>query len=84
MTQPKLQEIIGYDCEVSVPNGPAVHGYILARWMDEAQKNFDAWLAEHYRRAKAEAWDEGFTLATRNNPNHPHPMAKMNPYRTED
>lgn len=45
---PKLQEIIGYDCEVSVPNGPAVHGYILARWMDEAQKRFEEWLDENY------------------------------------
>lgn len=41
---------------------------------------FDRWL----NGIRAEAWDEGFTLATRNNPNHPHHMAKMNPYRTED
>lgn len=41
---------------------------------------FDRWLAS----VKAEAWDEGFLLATRNNPNKPHPMLRMNPYRTEE
>jgi len=33
--------------------------------------------------ALAKAWDEGFTLATRNNPNQPHPLAQSNPYRGE-
>ena len=57
MTKPRLQEIIGYDCEVSVANGPAVHGYILARWMDVKQKDFEAWLEEHDRQVAERAWD---------------------------
>lgn len=37
----------------------------------------------HDNPALAKAWDEGFTLATRNNPNQPHPLAQSNPYRGE-
>ena len=58
MSKPLIQNVIGYDCEVSTPNGPAVHGFILARWMDDAQKRFDAWLKEHDRQVAERAWDE--------------------------
>ena len=44
---------------------------------------FDSWYAEEIRKAKEEAWDEGFTLATRNTRHDPHPMAELNPYRKE-
>lgn len=46
---------------------------------DESRIEFDRWLAQ----VKAEVWDEGFLLATRNNPNKPHPMLSYNPYREE-
>lgn len=59
MTYP-LGAIIGYDCEVSVPNGPAVHGFILARWMDQAQPRFDEFLSEFERGVAERAWDEGY------------------------
>ena len=58
VSKPLIQSVIGYDCEVSTPNGPAIQGHILARWMDEAQKRFDAWLEEHDRQVAERAWDE--------------------------
>lgn len=45
----RISEAIGYDVEVSEPNGPAVHGYITSRWADSLQPEFDRWLAEHDR-----------------------------------
>ena len=45
----RISEAIGYDVEVSEPNGPAVHGYITSRWADSRQPEFDRWLAEHDR-----------------------------------
>ena len=30
-------------------------------------------------RIQAEAWDEGFVLATRNSPTQPHPLLSRNP-----
>ena len=56
----RISEAIGYDVEVSKPNGPAVHGYITARWADSRQPEFDRFVA----RIKAEAWDEGYDYAT--------------------
>lgn len=40
---------------------------------------FDRWL----RSIKATAWNEGFSLATRNSPLNPHPMSRLNPYGLE-
>ena len=56
----RISDAIGYDVEVSEPNGPAVHGYITARWADSRQPDFDRWLAAHDRETAARAWDEGF------------------------
>ena len=56
----RISEAIGYDVEVSEPNGPTVHGYITSRWADSRQPEFDRWLAEHDREVAARAWDEGF------------------------
>jgi hypothetical protein len=44
-----LFDIIGYVGEVSEPNGPAVKGYFLDRWGQEANRDFQAWLDEHDR-----------------------------------
>lgn len=44
---PKISEAIGYDVEVSAPNGPALRGYITARWADERQPDFNRWLANY-------------------------------------
>lgn len=44
-THMSLFAIIGYQAEVSEPNGPAVHGYFLDRWGQEAQQRFETWLA---------------------------------------
>lgn len=58
-------------------------GYARSYYADHnynmAVEGFYRWLAS----VKAEAWDEGFLLATRNNPTKPHPMLRMNPYREE-
>ena len=43
----RISDAIGYDVEVSEPNGPTVHGYITDRWANSRQPEFDAWLAEH-------------------------------------
>ena len=50
----RISEAIGYDVEVSEPNGPAVHGYITSRWADSRQPEFDRWLAEHDREVAAQ------------------------------
>ena len=45
----RISDAIGYDVEVSEPNGPTVHGYITDRWANSRQPEFDRWLAEHDR-----------------------------------
>src|SRR5690606_38633186 len=40
-------------------------------------------LSEFIRQEREEAWDEGFSVATRNTIHSPHPMAEWNPYRKE-
>lgn len=47
------------------------------------EAGFREWLSELIRKGREEAWDEGFSLATRNTIHNPHPMAEMNPYRKE-
>ena len=71
----RISEAIGYDVEVSEPNGPTVHGYITDRWANSRQADFDRFVA----RVKAEAWDEGYDYATDGKwgPGE-------NPYREED
>lgn len=66
----RISDAIGYDVEVSEPNGPAVHGYITDRWANSRQPEFDRFVA----RIKAEAWDEGFCAAGE----------QTNPYDEED
>ena len=75
----RISEAIGYDVEVSEPNGPTVHGYITSRWADSRQPEFDRWLAEHDREVAEKAWDEGYDYATDGEwgPGE-------NPYREED
>lgn len=78
----RISDAIGYDVEVSKPNGPAVHGYITARWADSRQADFNRFVA----RIKAEAWDEGFVAganADMGDYEHP-PEIVTNPYREED
>lgn len=60
---PRITEAMGYDCEVSVPNGPAMHGYVLARWADRRQPIFEKWYAEKIRAAKETAWRQGVLAA---------------------
>ena len=60
----RISEAIGYDVEVSEPNGPTVHGYITSRWADSRQPEFDRWLAEHDREVAEKAWDEGYDYTT--------------------
>ena len=33
----RISDAIGYDVEVSEPNGPTVHGYITDRWANSRQ-----------------------------------------------
>ena len=75
----RISDAIGYDVEVSEPNGPAVHGYITDRWANSRQPEFDRWLAEHDREVAEKAWDEGYDYATNGKwgPGE-------NPYREED
>ncbi|MHA7617458.1 hypothetical protein ACX12M_02955 [Cellulosimicrobium cellulans] len=50
----RITEAIGFDAEVSEPNGPAVHGYFTARWADARQPDFDRWLAERDAQVRAD------------------------------
>ena len=56
--------------------------------VDEAEAEFDAWLAEHDREVKAEAWDEGALWAAVEcraieNENEVWITSGDNPYREE-
>ena len=78
----RISDAIGYDVEVSKPNGPAVHGYITARWADSRQADFNRFVA----RIKAEAWDDGFCAAEEQHDGFAgvSGWTKTNPYREED
>lgn len=77
----QISEAIGYDVEVSEPNGPTVHGYITARWADSRQADFNRFVA----RVKAEAWHEGFCAAEEQHDGFAGVSGwiKANPYRDE-
>ena len=53
----RISDAIGYDVEVSEPNGPAVHGYITDRWANSRQPEFDRWLNSIKAEALREARD---------------------------
>lgn len=81
----RISEAIGYDVEVSEPNGPAVHGYITSRWADSRQPEFDRFVA----RIKAEAWAEGAVFGVRDQHGTVDTyirdaIERHNPYREED
>ena len=57
----RISDAIGYDVEVSEPNGPTVHGYITDRWANSRQADFNRFVA----RVKAEAWYEGAVFGVR-------------------
>ena len=76
----RISDAIGYDVEVSEPNGPTVHGYITARWADSRQADFNRFVA----RIKAEAWDEGFADGHRQDAEGEDGPRFENPYREED
>ena len=85
----KISDAIGYDVEVSEPNGPAVHGYITDRWANSRQPEFDRWLAEHDREVAEKAWDEGAIFGIRNQHGTVDvyirdAIERRNPYREED
>lgn len=63
----RISDAIGYDVEVSEPNGPTVHGYITVRWADSRQPEFDAWLNEVKADLLHEVADLYDTLQTRDN-----------------
>lgn len=74
----RIADLIGYGVEVSAPDGPAVYGYITARWAESRQADFEGAL----NKIKADAWDEGVRAARAAQPmSAPHP--DMNPYRKE-
>ena len=81
----RISDAIGYDVEVSEPNGPTVHGYITDRWANSRQPEFDRWLNE----VKAEAWDEGAIFGVRDQHGTVDTyirdaIERRNPYREED
>ena len=79
----RISDAIGYDVEVSEPNGPAVHGYITDRWANSRQPDFDRWLAAHDRETAARAWDEGYRQGRSDQADHSmyHQTHTANPYR---
>ena len=82
----RISDAIGYDVEVSEPNGPAVHGYITDRWANSRQPDFDRWLAAHDRETAARAWDEGYRQGRSDQADHSmyHQTHTANPYHEED
>lgn len=56
---------------------------VLGANREKARHEFRTWLSELIRKEREEAWDEGFSIATRNTIHSPHPMAEWNPYRKE-
>lgn len=54
----RLSHAMGYDAEVSEPNGQPVHGYVLARWADSREPEFQRWLTS----LLAQAAREGYAL----------------------
>lgn len=85
---PRITEAIGCDVEVSEPNGKPVRGYIMARWVDERQPDFDRWYEAEKAKWQAEAWERGLNTGIGYKAaldiigvNAPEPE---NPYRGED
>ena len=76
----RISDAIGYDVEVSEPNGPAVHGYITARWADSRQADFNRFVA----RIKAEAWDEAVRAMRYEDGTPVELVANVNPYRAAE
>ena len=85
----RISDAIGYDVEVSEPNGPAVHGYITDRWANSRQPEFDRWLAAHDAEVAEKAWTEGAIFGVRDQHGTVDTyirdaIERHNPYREED